>query len=134
MKSKSNISDMNNSMTSHPMYTNESSIIADDNQTLQHPLEDCTGLEVALQVNWLPNIFILKSFFYYTKARTVTYLLVLYFQGILNAKAVPSSAFYILFTLYVLVIVGSFIGNVLVITAVIRSPSLRKVSYPKTLM
>ena len=36
-----------------------------------------------------------------------------------------------LFTLYVLIIVGSFIGNVLVITAVIRSPSLRKVRDPK---
>ena len=51
MKSKSNISDMNNSMTSHQMYTNETSIISADNQTLQHPLEDCTGLEVALQVS-----------------------------------------------------------------------------------
>ena len=51
INNKSNISDMTNSMTSHQLYTEESSIIADDNQTLQHPLEDCTGLEVALQVN-----------------------------------------------------------------------------------
>ena len=50
MKSISNISDLNISMTSTLMSVDESFIIADENKTIQPPLEDCTGLEVALQV------------------------------------------------------------------------------------
>ena len=49
-------------------------------------------------------------------------------QDIIDNQAVPDFAMYLLPTLYALVIVGSVIGNVLVITAVLRSPNMRKVS------
>ena len=37
-------------------------------------------------------------------------------------------AFYVLTCLYALMILGSFVGNVLVITAVLKSPNMRKVN------
>ena len=51
-----------------------------------------------------------------------------FFQDIVDNQAVPDFAMYLLPTLYALVIVGSVIGNILVITAVLRSPNMRKVS------
>ena len=50
MKSDNNITTSNNSSTDSLMTMDESSIIVDDNQTIRAPMEDCTGLEVALQV------------------------------------------------------------------------------------
>ena len=49
-------------------------------------------------------------------------------QDIIDNQAVPDFAMYLLPTLYSLVIMGSVIGNVLVITAVLRSPNMRKVT------
>lgn len=48
---------------------------------------------------------------------------------ILDNRAVSDGAFYLLIIFYSLVILGSVIGNVLVITAVLKSPNMRKVSY-----
>ena len=132
MKSDNNITASNNSSTDSLMSMDESSIIVDNNQTIRAPMEDCTGLEVALQVKQKTKVEIkVKTEVISIKLNIKTSLpiieMFIIFKGILNAKAVPSAAFYILFTLYVLIIIGSFIGNVLVITAVVRSPSLRKV-------
>ena len=46
----------------------------------------------------------------------------------MNNQAVSDAAFAILVILYALVIIVSVMGNVLVITAVLRSPHMRKVS------
>ena len=46
----------------------------------------------------------------------------------MSHRAVSDTAFVILVILYALVIIVSVMGNVLVITAVLRSPHMRKVS------
>ena len=51
-----------------------------------------------------------------------------FLQDITNNQAVSDPAFYSLIILYALVIIGSVVGNVLVITAVLKSPKMRKVS------
>ena len=51
-----------------------------------------------------------------------------FFQDITDNQAVSDPAFYSLIILYALVIFGSVVGNVLVITAVLKSPKMRKVS------
>ena len=50
------------------------------------------------------------------------------FQDITDNQAVSDPAFYSLIILYALVIIGSVVGNVLVITAVLKSEKMRKVS------
>ena len=49
------------------------------------------------------------------------------FQNIVDDHALPEPAMYVLSLLYAVMIAGSVIGNVLVITAVLKSPSMRKV-------
>jgi hypothetical protein len=49
------------------------------------------------------------------------------FQDIIDDHAVSDPAFYTLIILYSLMILGSVIGNVFVITAVLKSPYMRKV-------
>ena len=51
-----------------------------------------------------------------------------FLQDITDNQAVSDPAFYSLIILYALVIIGSVVGNVLVITAVLKSPKMRKVS------
>ena len=50
-----------------------------------------------------------------------------FFQNIVDDHALPEPAMYVLSLLYAVMIAGSVIGNVLVITAVLKSPSMRKV-------
>ena len=50
-----------------------------------------------------------------------------FFQDILDNQAVSDPVFYALVTLYALMIVGSVLGNIMVITAVLKSPNMRKV-------
>ena len=45
----------------------------------------------------------------------------------MDDHALPEPAMYVLSLLYAVMIAGSVIGNVLVITAVLKSPSMRKV-------
>ncbi len=48
-------------------------------------------------------------------------------QDILESKAVSDAALITFAVLYSLVILGSVVGNVLVITAVLKAPKMRKV-------
>ena len=48
-------------------------------------------------------------------------------QDIVDNQAVSDPFFYVLIILYTLMIIGSVIGNVLVIIAVLKSPNMRKV-------
>ena len=50
------------------------------------------------------------------------------FQNIVDDHALSGPAMYVLSLLYAVMIAGSVIGNVLVITAVLKSPSMRKVN------
>ena len=50
MENGNNITEWNISTTANLISMDESSIITNDNQTIPAPMEDCTGLEVALQV------------------------------------------------------------------------------------
>ena len=50
-----------------------------------------------------------------------------FFQNIVDDHALSEPAMYVLSFLYAVMIAGSVIGNVLVITAVLKSPSMRKV-------
>ena len=52
-------------------------------------------------------------------------------QNIVDDHALPEPAMYVLSLLYAVMIAGSVIGNVLVITAVLKSPSMRKVRLKK---
>ena len=52
MEIGNNITESNISTTASLISMDESSIITNDNQTIQAPMEDCTGLEVALQVRY----------------------------------------------------------------------------------
>ena len=52
MEIGNNITESNISTTASLISMEESSIITNDNQTIRAPMEDCTGLEVALQVNY----------------------------------------------------------------------------------
>ena len=49
----------------------------------------------------------------------------------MDDHALPEPAMYVLSLLYAVMIAGSVIGNVLVITAVLKSPSMRKVRLEK---
>ena len=51
----------------------------------------------------------------------------IFFQNIVDDHALSEPAMYVLSFLYAVMIAGSVIGNVLVITAVLKSPSMRKV-------
>ena len=52
MEIGNNITESNISTTASLISMDESSIITNDNQTIRAPMEDCTGLEVALQVRY----------------------------------------------------------------------------------
>ena len=54
-------------------------------------------------------------------------------QDILEDQAVSDAALFTFAVLYSLVILGSVIGNILVITAVLKAPKMRKVSSKKQL-
>ena len=51
----------------------------------------------------------------------------IWLQDIVDNQAVSDPFFYVLIILYTLMIIGSVIGNVLVIIAVLKSPNMRKV-------
>ena len=48
-------------------------------------------------------------------------------QDILDNQAVSDPVFYTLVTLYSMMIIGSVLGNIMVITAVLKAPNMRKV-------
>ena len=70
----------------------------------------------------------LKTPFNELKASVIINFFSFIFQDITDNQAVSDPAFYSLIILYALVIIGSVVGNVLVITAVLKSEKMRKVS------